>query len=87
MSDLPPLPVGAVYTRALGTVGASMYTYTADQMREYALAAIAAEREACAKVCEEIEDSADAMWEMLTDPTEQGRSIGAQHCAQAIRAR
>jgi len=38
------MPTGAVYTRALGTVGAEMYTYTADQMRAYALANIAAER-------------------------------------------
>jgi hypothetical protein len=44
-TDLPPLPVGAVYTRAIGSVGASMYTYTADQMREYARAAVLAERE------------------------------------------
>ncbi len=40
-TELPELPLGAVYTRALGTVGAAMYTYTADQMRAYALAAIA----------------------------------------------
>lgn len=38
---LPELPIGAVYTRCLGTVGASMYTYTADQMRAYARLALA----------------------------------------------
>ncbi len=42
---LGPLPVGAVYTRALGSVGAAMYTYTADQMRAYAAEQVAAERE------------------------------------------
>jgi hypothetical protein len=45
------------------------------------------EREACAKVCEEISDSAHALWKVDADPTEQGRDIGAEHCAQAIRAR
>jgi len=47
MTDMPR---GAVYTRALGTVGAAMYTYTADQMRDYARANIAAERERCAAI-------------------------------------
>jgi hypothetical protein len=45
------------------------------------------EREACAKLCEEISDSAHALWKVDADPTEQGRDIGAEHCAQAIRAR
>jgi hypothetical protein len=56
-------------------------------MRDYATAAVLAEREACAKACEEIEDSAWALWRSAADPIEQGRSIGAQHCADAIRAR
>ena len=42
--ELPPLPQGAVYTPALGTVGAAIYTFTADQMRAYAAAAVARER-------------------------------------------
>jgi hypothetical protein len=46
------MPTGAVYTRALGTVGAAMYMYTADQMRAYALANIAAERLRCAAIAE-----------------------------------
>lgn len=45
--ELPPLPQGAVYTPALGTVGAAIYTFTADQMRAYAAAAVALERERC----------------------------------------
>lgn len=44
------------------------------------------ERERCAKLCEEIESSAWALWRATADPTEQGRSIGAEHCADAIRA-
>ena len=42
---MPPLPLGAVYTPALGTVGAAMYTYTADQMRDYANKCVASERD------------------------------------------
>ena len=49
-------------------------------------AAEAAERERCAKACEQIEDDAYALWRSTADPTEQGRSIGAGHCAQLIRA-
>jgi hypothetical protein len=45
---LPELP-GATLFEDWGMIG-----YTADQMREYASAAVAAERERCAKVCEQI---------------------------------
>jgi hypothetical protein len=49
--NLPTLPRAAVYSPALGTVGVSMYTYTAAQMEEYATAAVLAERERCAQWC------------------------------------
>lgn len=49
-------------------------------------AAVAAERERCAKLCEEVESQAWALWKTTADPIEQGRNIGAQHCADAIRA-
>jgi hypothetical protein len=49
--------------------------------------AVNQEREECAKACEEIANSAYAFWKVDADPTEQGREIGAEHCAQAIRAR
>lgn len=45
-----------------------------------------AQRERAAKVCDEIEDQAWALWKVQADPTEQGRSIGADHCADAIRS-
>ena len=48
--------------------------YTAEQMRKYAAKAVAAEREACAKVCEELEDDGGE-WDIQ------------QQCANAIRAR
>ena len=53
--------------------------------RAIANAIEAAERERCAKACEQIEDDAYALWRSTADPTEQGRSIGASHCAQLIR--
>jgi hypothetical protein len=59
--ELPPLPTteyvlareGDGYTpdRLLAEAG-----YTADQMHAYAQAAIPAEREACAKVCDDMPD-------------------------------
>lgn len=67
--ELPPLPQGAVYTPALGTVGAAMYTFTADQMRAYGDAVRAEERERAAQICDGF-----ASCEGI-----------AQQCAQAIR--
>lgn len=57
----------------------------AERQRCYALG-MAAERERCAKLCEEVESQAWALWKTTADPIEQGRNIGAQHCADAIRA-
>jgi hypothetical protein len=76
-TDLPPLPVGAVYTRAMGSVGASMYTYTADQMREYARAAVLAERERCALLCDALALEGPARWKHGT-PTDCADSIRTQ---------
>ena len=50
--------------------------YTAEQMRKYAAKAVAAEREACAKVCEQLS-------EKMTDMA----AWGAQECFIAIRLR
>jgi GNAT superfamily N-acetyltransferase len=58
--------------------------YTADQMHAYALQERAAERERCAKACQAIEAAAWALWKMHADPNDQGRSIGAQECSDAI---
>lgn len=41
---------------------------------------------ACAQVCDEIAAQAWALWKLGADPTDQGRCIGAEQCAQAIRA-
>lgn len=67
MTDsLPPLP------DPYGVLGIPVFT--ADQMREYAAAAVAAEREACARVCDE---KAEASY----------YTYGALRCAAAIRSR
>ena len=79
MTDLPPLPPPGFRNQD--------DAYTAAEMRAYGAACAAAEREACAKVCEEITDSAWALWRTLADPIDQGRSIGAGHCSDAIMAR
>ena len=50
--------------------------YSADQMRKYADKAVEDEREACAKVCDELH------W-----PWHMGDNSGPKECAAAIRAR
>lgn len=47
--------------------------------------AVALERERCAKLCEEIEMNAHALWDRTADPEAQGRWIGAADCVAAIR--
>jgi hypothetical protein len=44
---------------------------------------IAAERERCAKVCEDMSEQADESWEVYAD---QGAQSGLEKCAAAIRA-
>lgn len=45
------------------------------------------EREECAKVCDDISMQAVAAWKSAYQPQDQGREIGADECAAAIRAR
>lgn len=47
----------------------------------------AAEREACAKVCDDISKSAHTLWKERYDPHDQGREMGATECEDDIRAR
>ena len=44
------------------------------------------EREACARLCEEIEMAEDLVWEATASPEAQGRSTGASMCVERIRA-
>lgn len=67
MSELPPLPEAATNTnRHSGRAGFSNPygpAYTADQMRAYAAAAVAAERERCRyPACTENEDERCPRW-------------------------
>ena len=45
------------------------------------------EREACAKVCEEVESRAEELWDKFAYPEDQGMASGARQCTTAIRAR
>lgn len=71
LAQLMKMPQGAVYTPALGQVGAAMYTYTEMQMAEYALAHKLFERDKWAKVLAESCD--DYRSQMMGEPryTEQ----------------
>ena len=57
------------------------------RIERFAALVAAHEREECAKVCDEVEARAWAQWKLFADPVAQGRSIGADKCADAIRAR
>ena len=83
--QLPPLP--EPFMELHREISPHVYAAWAEQMRAYAAAALAQEREACAKLCEsvieEIRETAD---NVLSH--EDCRSIqAAQDCAAAIRAR
>jgi hypothetical protein len=49
--------------------------------------AVQLEREACALVCEDVSLQAATSWKLAYQPQDQGREIGADDCAVAIRAR
>ena len=77
-NNLPPLPPHeGTMTLTYGmTNKVKVPMFTADQMRAYAAQAVAAEREACAKVCEH----------QMTGINPVG-DIAREDCAEAIRAR
>jgi len=65
MTDLPLLPEPELSDIALEKADANgicpvIDYYTADQMREYAKAAVKAERDACARVCADDESGRDS---------------------------
>lgn len=69
----------------------SVPIYTADQLRSYALAevarAVAAEREACAKVCEAIADEYTRLNLRRAPGLRFEAEVGALKCESAIRVR
>ena len=56
-------------------------------LERFAVLVAQAEREACAKVCEEIEERCWETWDTQADQMDQGAAIGAAHCAANIRSR
>lgn len=61
--------------------------YSGDQLMDVVRSAVLAEREACAKLCDEVSLQAVTAWKLAYQPQEQGREMGADDCAAAIRAR
>jgi len=58
-ADLLPLPEPFTALPLTGSQTTSVYVWTSDQMQQYALAHLMAERERCAKVCEANADACD----------------------------
>lgn len=53
----------------------------------FAALVAAHEREECAKVCDDVSLQAVTAWKLAYQPQDQGREMGADDCAAAIRAR
>ena len=89
--NLPPMPEPTLEEVEYEIWGqnARMDCYNSDQMRGYATAAVLAEREACAKVCDDLANQ----WMQIAascggdDAHEVARSYMADELADAIRAR
>lgn len=76
-----PEPAGVII---VGTQ--ALRAFTADQMRAFYAAGVAAERERAAKICDEIEQRYWDAWKRDADNYAQGQSDGAGECGTAIRA-
>ena len=63
-----------------------LWNYT-DAFERFAALVAEHEREACAKVCEEVESRAEELWDKFAYPEDQGMASGARQCTTAIRAR
>ena len=85
---LPPLPEAVAF---LAEYGGDVYTaVTVERLRREAVEAAlvaAAEREECAKVCDDVSLQAMTSWKLAYQLQDQGREMGAEDCAAAIRAR
>lgn len=96
--ELPPLPGPVAFAAGLdanmnGYLDVMAWSegefttplYTSAQVEEIRSAAVLAERERCAKVCEEIETASWKEWKATYNTYHDGRSDGAGECAAAIR--
>lgn len=57
------------------------------ELERFAALVAAHEREECAKLCEDVSLQAVKAWKLAYKPEDQGREIGADECAAAIRSR
>jgi hypothetical protein len=73
-------PASAVYKVSKPNVGTED-CYTADQMRAYAIAAVAAERERCAQIAEAMRPHGGRMW----DEAQMSCHNALTDCAMHIR--
>ena len=93
---LPPLPEPLVmvnrYGQGASTSDGDGGVFTAAQMTAYAIDAVLAEREACAKLCETqaVEVGGVASGPLATDKgklVHEAMAAGSMNCSAAIRAR
>jgi hypothetical protein len=80
MNELPPLPKSEATPW-------HPFKYTDQQMHAYAAAAVAAERERCAKLCDDVARSAYELDGRHSSGHTEGRGDGAAECAALIRAK
>ena len=57
------------------------------ELERFAALVAAAEREECAKECDDVSLQAMTSWKLAYQLQDQGREMGAEDCAAAIRAR
>ena len=86
---LPPLDPVLAARLSRGTLFAG--NEVEDALRDYATLvadhAAKQEREACALVCDDVSLQALTSWKLRYELQDQGREMGAEDCAAAIRAR
>ena len=88
-ADLPPLPEPSPDNHDNGDVFGcdKTFFYTAEEMHAYAAAAVAADRERCAKLCDDVARSAYELDGRHSSGHTEGRGDGAAECAALIRAK
>ena len=89
MSDtLPPMPEPTLEDHEYELWGQNVRSdfFTADQMRAYAAAAVAMERERCATLCLEVAEGLRQEGDGCTDGRYDWKADGAEDCASEIRA-
>ena len=81
MNELPPLPEPTGFSDYFPLGG-----YSPSAMHSYAAAAVAAERERCAKLCDDVARSAYELDGRHSSGHTEGKGDGAGECAALIRS-